>query len=201
MKNYATILMMATLLGSSTGFAQNAVNHTKTVTGTPCVTMGPTAHHHKKHHAAKGIAAAPRHHNKTVAHHYHAVKKQPIARTIESISIDDKYAVAIVSIKNGEVYVNDSLITTVKNPLCEDHKIVINYIAPPPPPPPAHVVTEVVEHVQTNTYTGEKAEGMLGVWGTSNCCEEGVVVDDVMPGSAACKAGLRPGDVITKIND
>ena len=200
MKNYATILMMAGLLGTSTGFAQNAVNHPKTVNGAPCVTMGPTTtHHHKKHHvAAKGVAAAPKHHPKAVAHHHHAVKPQPVMKTLETISVDDHLSTAIVSIKNGEVYINDSLVTSIKNPQCEDHRLIINFIAPPPPAP---VVTETIETIKTNTYTGEKSEGMLGVWGTSNCCEEGVVVDDVMPGGPACKAGLRRGDVITKIND
>ena len=197
MKNYMIILLTtATLLSGSAGFAQQAANQKKTVAGSPCYTMGKTVHHYKKHHA-KSVAAVARPH-KAVAHHHHAVKKEPIRPTIESISIDDRYSVAIVSIKNGEVYVNDSLLTTIKNPLCEDHKIIINYIAPPPPPP---APVTAVEHIATNTYTGEKAEGMLGVWGTSNCCEEGVVVDEVLPGGPACKAGIERGDVITKIND
>ena len=197
MKNYIIILLViAAIASSNAGFAQGTANQKKTVAGTPCNTMGTTVHHYKRHHA-KSVAAVTRPH-KAVVHYHHAVKKEPIRPTVESISIDDRYSVAIVSIKNGEVYVNDSLLTTIKNPMCEDHKIIINYITPPPPPP---APVTVVEHVTANTYTGEKAEGMLGVWGTSNCCEEGVVVDEVLPGGPACKAGIERGDVITKVND
>lgn len=189
---------MAAIAGSNAGFAQGTANQKKTVAGTPCNSMGQTVHHYKRHHHTRSSVAAVARPHKAVVHHYHAVKKEPIRPTIESISIDDRYPVAIVSIKNGDVYVNDSLLTTIKNPQCEDHKIIINYITPPPAPP---APVTVVEHVSANTYTGEKAEGMLGVWGTSNCCEEGVVVDEVLPGGPACKAGIERGDVITKIND
>jgi len=157
--------------------------------------MGGTAHHSKKHHAKK-VAVATTTHTKAVVHRRHVVKKAPVTmRTVESISIDDHYSVAIVSIKNGEVYVNDSLITTVKNPQCEDHKIIINYVAPSPP-----VKVVEVEQVKENTYTGEKAEGMLGIFG-AGYCDNGVVINDVLPGGPACKAGIERGDVITKIND
>ncbi len=197
MKNYIIgSLMLASVLGGNAVYAQNTKQ--KAGSAGPCTTMGTTAvHHHKKHHPKKigGVAAVAKPH-KAIVHRRHIINKEPIRPTLETISVDNHSATTIVSIKNGDVYINDSLVTVVKNPQCEDHRLIINYIAPPPPP----AVTDI-EQLKTNTYTGEKAEGMLGVWGSSNCCEDGVVIDDVMPGSPACKAGLGRGDVITKIND
>ena len=188
------LLILGSALVSNTGFAQT---YPKTVLG-PC-TSGETVHHVKKHHIKKhpatGVAVVPKPHTKAIVHRRPVVKKAPLLRTVEAISIDNKYSVAIVNFRDGKIYVNDSLLTSIENLVCDERKIIINYTAPPPP------AVTVIEQLKTNTYTGEKAEGMLGLWGSSNCCEDGVVIDDVLPGGPACKAGLGRGDVITKIND
>ena len=196
MKNYIIIpLAIASVFSTNSIFAQSTANQRK-AEKTPCNTMVTASVHHRKHINKGVVAHAKKHYGKAMAHH-NVVKMQPAAPMQETVSVDDHYPVAIVSIKDGDVYVNDSLVATVKNPKCENHKIVINYIAPPPPPP-APAVTESIEHVKVNTYTGEKAEPMLGVLAADY--DNGVVVDEVLPGGPACKAGISVGDVITKVN-
>ncbi len=182
------LLGAATILSSTDGFAQKVANVKKTGTTTPCNTMTTrtTKVHHKKRVG------------KPVAHRKHVVKKRPIApvvRSQETITLDDHSATAIVSIRDGNVYVNDSLVTTIKNPKCEDHRLIINYIVPQPAP------ITVIERVTTNTYTGEKpVRGMLGV-SVADDCKIGAMIRHIVPCSPASKAGLYPGDVITKVDD
>ena len=171
MKKYIiALLILGSILDGNEGFAQKTKKRS-----TPCNTMVTTPHHY----------------GKRIAKH-HPVKHHPIKRVDETITIDDHSATAIVNIKNGNVYVNDSLVTTVKNPKNEDHRIIINYIMPPAPE---------VEHVKVNTYTGQMpAKGMLGVK-VSDECMAGAMIEHVIPCSAADKNGLLPGDLITKIDD
>ena len=171
MKKYLVILLA---LASIQGHALAQGKHKS-----PCNTMttAPVKHHHK------GLAK------------HHTGKKRPTPRVDETITIDDHSATAIVNIKDGKVYVNDSLVAQVKNPKNEDHRIIVNYIAPPPQP-----VAEI-EHVQVNSYTAEKPmKGMLGVR-VADGCTAGAVIADIIPCSPAESNGLFPGDVITKVND
>ncbi len=177
MKTYIiALLVLITVFNSSTGFAQ-----TSKVKRSPCNTMVSNTKHHK-------------HHGKSMAKHH--VVKRAVPRVDETISLDDRSATAIVNIKDGDVYVNDSLVATVKIPKNEDHRIIINYIAPPPPAPVAEI-----EHVKVNSYTGEMPmKGMLGVR-VDDECMAGAAIEQVIPCSAADKMGLMPGDLITKIDD
>ena len=181
MKKYMIILLIITsILNGDRVFSQTSAKHHKIVNrGTPCNTM----------------VTRPKHYGKSLAKH-HPVKRHPIKRVEETITIDDHSATAIVNIKNGNVYVNDSLVTKIRNPKNEDHRIIINYITPPPQP----TVTEI-EHVKINAYTAERpAKGMLGVR-VSDECMAGAMIQDIIPCSAAEKNGLFPGELITKIND
>lgn len=181
MKKYIILLMVLVSVSSNMVFAQNTVKHHKTAKKhTPCNTMAAAPEYHHKYHG-KGIAK------------HHVAKKHP-HRVQETVNIDDHLNTAIVSIKDGNVYVNDSLVTTVKDPKHEDHRLIINYITPPPAP------VTVIEHEKVNSYTGEKPMPMMGVLG-DDYFDGGVEVDEVLPCSPADKAGLFPGDVITKIND
>jgi S1-C subfamily serine protease len=138
------------------------------------------------------MVTSHKHHYKHIAKHHTA--KKPVPRVDETINIDDYSATAIVNIKDGDVYYNDSLIAHVKNPKNEGHRIIINYIAPQPQ-------VTVIEHARTNTYTGEMpAKGMLGVQVFDDCMP-GARINRVIPTSPADKIGLEPGDMITKIND
>ena len=176
MKTYImALLVLITVFNSSTGFSQ-----TSKVKSSPCNTMVSNTKHHK-------------HHGKSVAKHH--VVKRAVPRVDETITVDDRSATAIVNIKDGDVYVNDSLVATVKNPKNEDHRIIINYIAPPPPAPVAEI-----EHVKVNSYTGEMPmKGMLGV--RVDDASDGARIEHIIPCSAADQVGLLPGDVITKVDD
>jgi hypothetical protein len=176
MKKYLIALLgIAAILNSNTGIAQTTRKHHKTATPVGCPPNTDTRHHVAKHHTKR----------KPV---------KPMAMTEETINVDSRFKTAVVEINKGKVYFNDSLITTVKSPKWEDHRIVINYLTPPPP-------VAAVEQLKTNTYTGNMGEqGWLGVY-TCNDCEGGVMVEGTVPCSPADKAGLHSGDVITKIND
>ena len=177
MKKYMIILLIiASILNGDTGLSQTSAKHNKIAKrSTPCNTM----------------VTRPKHYGKSIAKH-HSVKKHPVKRVEETITIDDHSATAIVNIKNGDVYVNDSLVTKIRNPKNEDHRIIINYIMPPTPE---------IEHVKANTFTGERpAKGMLGVR-VSNECMAGAMIQHIIPCSAAEKNGLYPGELITKIDD
>jgi sRNA-binding carbon storage regulator CsrA len=187
MKKYMTIcLLLTSLMSCGELFAQNAAKHKMARRSTPCNTLTTAP---KRHHRTPAKYAAK-----------HSRRTHPVPRPVqETIAVDDRMNTAIVSIKNGDVYINDSLVTTIKNAKNEDHRLIINYIAPPPPPA-ASPVTENIEQLKINTYTGEKAEPMLGVLG-STFYDEGVIVDELLPWGPAPKGGLYPGDVITKIDD
>ncbi len=166
------LLIMTTIFNSNTGFAQTKAKHHKKAVpaGCPVVT---TTHH--KHHVGK---------------------KTPMVMREETITINDYFPTSVVQINKGKIYVNDSLVSKVINPKYENHKIIINYIAPSRTPS-----TESVALSTENTFTGKKSENpILGVH-TCNSCGDGAMVKSILLCGPADKAGLFPGDVITKVND
>jgi len=175
MKKYmSALLVIATMLNYTNSFAQAKTKHHRTarhmVAGCPAV---PVRHHYVKHYV--------KHHAKKPAMHE------------EIIFVDDYSKTASVDINKGKVYINDSLVATLKNPRYENDQIIINYIAPPTP-----VAADVANE---NSYTANNpGKPLLGVF-TCNSCDGGAMIEDIIPCSPADKAGLDPGDVITKIND
>ena len=127
----------------------------------------------------KNVAGCP-----TVTRHW----KKPAFKS-DRFVIDAKGSTSTVTINRGKVYVNDSLITTVKYPRYEDHTIVINYVPPEP-----------INEIKPVTYTGNRALPLLGVV-TCSDCDGGARIEEVIPCSPAEKAGLQPGDVITKVGN
>ena len=144
--------------------------------------------HHKTAKAVAGCPTVP------ARHHYvrhHAKKPVMLERTIY---VDDRSSTATVDLNKGEVYVNDSLVFKLKNPRYEQDRIVISYIVPPATP-------VAMDISKDNSYTANKqGRPLLGVV-TCNYCDKGAIVEDIIPCGPADKAGLDPGDVITRIND
>jgi predicted metalloprotease with PDZ domain len=172
MKKYLIALMiLATVADGTSSFAQTKAKHAKK-------TMGP-------------CGVTPVRHHKAVAKHKAKKPMAPVAMSQETITVDSHSPTSVVDINKGNVYVNDSLVTRVVNPLHEDKRIIINYIAPAAPP-----VT--IERSETKNYTGKMP--MLGVY-IYSCCDNEAMVDGIIPCSPADKAGIFPGDVITSFND
>jgi hypothetical protein len=128
--------------------------------------------------------------DKPKRHMHHPLHKKPIPVMHEdTITVDNHLPITVVQINRGNVTVNDSFVAKVVNPKYENYRIVINNILPQ------------MNVSNTNTFTGNKPERpRLGVY-TSSCCDEGAIIEDIVPCGPADKAGLRPGYLITGIND
>jgi membrane-associated protease RseP (regulator of RpoE activity) len=123
-------------------------------------------------------------------HKHHVAKKTP-KMTQESMVLNENSPTTVVEIKKGIVYVNDKPVAVIKNPRYEDHSIIINTEQP----------EAVLNVITDNSYTGNKPDmPLLGLF-TTNDCNGGAMIHDILPNGPAERAGLYPGDVITKLGD
>lgn len=155
--------------------------------GNAAFAQNTTGHHAKAKHIEGCPDPSPS--KSSLARHHHPRKKHPMVMHEETIVVDDSRATAVVNINRGNIYVNDSLVAKTTHPKYEDYHIIINHVSPPP-----------MAVLNENSFTGMSHERpRLGVY-TSSCCNEGAMIDDVIRCSPADKAGLYPGDLITKID-
>ena len=159
-----------------------------------------SAHHKagisRRNPAAKHIAVhkKPASHKHAVSKHYKRKRngKDYIANIPvlpgKLIAINTESAAQAIEIRNGSVFINDSFVFKIKSLKHEDDKININFIAP------VQLFNSGVNSV------GGVGKAELGVF-VCNKCDNGALIDDIMPCSPADEAGLQPGDVIVKIND
>lgn len=95
----------------------------------------------------------------------------------------------VVEIKNGEVYINGELVGSTDNKTSYK-KIIIDGNADMP------------DFKFTSPWnSGKMNKAMLGVMSAPDNTSDGAAIQQVTPGSPAKKAGLKTGDVITKINE
>jgi C-terminal processing protease CtpA/Prc len=102
------------------------------------------------------------------------------------VSVQSNTNTATVKVKNGVVYVNDSAVSKLAN--SESDEIIIYYTQADE--------TAAPDNEQPKANTDRPRIGVL----TANFYDEGAMVQDVMPYSPADRAGIRPGDVIIRIN-
>jgi len=158
-----------------------AVKHIATKTR---VAKHQPAVHHKKAHRA---AAHP------------VVKRANPVINQENITLNEHKPTTEIEIKNGNVLINDSFVFKIKSLKNEDDKISITTTAP-----------QVIQSNATEKPDNEKEEmeepaapserAMLGVYSTDGS-DAGAKIVSVVPGSPADEAGLRHGDVITRLDD
>ena len=128
----------------------------------------------------------PKHH---VVRHHHVYRKPKMHE--ETITVNTVSPITVVELNKGTVMANDSPVAKIVHPKYEDYHIVINYTAPPPP----------MNVINSNSFTGNNPERpRLGVY-TCSDCDDGAMIEDLVPCGPAEKSGLRPGDVITGIDD
>jgi membrane-associated protease RseP (regulator of RpoE activity) len=109
-------------------------------------------------------------------HHYkHHVKRAPVVAHDETIDINNPTSTGTVEFRKGDLYINGRFVAKVANPKQDDYKVVLNYTAP----------VAIVENTD-NSYTGNMAEKPI--------------IENILPGGPADKAGLDRGDVITKLD-
>jgi membrane-associated protease RseP (regulator of RpoE activity) len=116
-----------------------------------------------------------------------AKPRKPIIPHYETVEVNSAVSPAVVQYTKGRIYVNNNLVATSKHPYNDNYTVWINYTAPPV------VVPEPAKPIITNTPIA-----LLGVY--TNFCNGGAKIDHIIPCSPADKAGLREGDIITKVN-
>jgi membrane-associated protease RseP (regulator of RpoE activity) len=149
----------------------------------------------------------------------------------EEIVINNNNPKTVVEIKNGKIYVDGDEVSDIKNASSEDHKIVINHKGKPHKPHAAAEARERREKEETErTERQEKREqperaepmeradlseqnerkeipehrqhnAILGVYTSKTTPADGAYVTGVIGNSPAEAAGVRIGDIITRINE
>ncbi len=127
------------------------------------------------------------------AHHHHKHHAKPIAcsQVEETVELEGGKQKMEIDIRNGGVYINGDLVSTIVNPKTECHKIVINLRE-----------EDTVEKRKVTLIDEEKTthHAILGVY--TDPAEEkfGARITSVMKNSPASEAGLKAGDLITGVN-
>lgn len=188
-------LLLALLCFFTTADAQKKKTVTKHMTATTTnghhKTAAKTAHKTKTVHKARAIA------HKTSAHKRKGHAK-PAEKNEETVMMDEEGQITTVEIKDGKIYVNGNEVSAMKNANREERTLIINHKAPAtartPEPSAQREENEQEEHTE---HMGGKA--MLGLYAGNG--DNGAVVNDVMDNTPADDAGLRSGDIITKVDE
>lgn len=123
-----------------------------------------------------------------VKHPKGAAKKEPVSK-IANVTVDNHIPSVVVHVKNGRVYVNDSPLMKTSD-FCKGEEIVINY---------KQHRKEADEPSHTDQPRTNAERPRLGVY-TIDFFDEGALVQDIMIYSPADRIGIRPGDVILRVN-
>ncbi len=157
-----------------------------------------------KKHADKPVAKKPAAKHKPTAkpaikhakvtHH----EVEPV-RHEEKVTLNEKATSATVEIKNGEVFINNTFYFKIRSLKNEDDKITVDYVPPAPvvAPPVTKTDNNKEEEEEESENTGK---AMLGVY-SLDAEDGGAIIESVVPGSPADEAGLRRGDVITRLDE
>ncbi len=183
MKNVLFILMLGISLGCSTSSLAQVRKSTKT----------KLVHKPNTLVAVKKDTAIKHHH---LAHH-HKKHTSVVTENEETIELEGHDQKMVVEVKNGGMYVNGDLVSTIGNAKKEDHKVVINLRDDVP----NNSADEHEKRVARSAgYEDEYYyKAMLGVY-TETVGGDGAKVLTVMRNSPADEAGIMPGDIITYIN-
>ena len=129
----------------------------------------------------------------------HAVKKhhkkRPIACTQkeEVIELENGHQTMVIEVKQGGLYINNDLVSTVGDARKECHKIIINIRE-----------DDTLEEKTVAVFDAEKPHthrAILGVYTDPYGDANGARVSSVVSNGPADDAGIRKGDLITKIGN
>jgi serine protease Do len=127
-------------------------------------------------------------------------KIKPVRKTIQKqeetivIKKDDNSPQTIVEIKKGGVYINGEKVAESNTGPNVHKKIIIDNSVDAPLPP------DVPDANVYGDMPASERKAMLGVYTGKAEDVNGAEIQRIMPNSGADKAGLKEGDVITKIN-
>ncbi len=176
-------------LASSTAFAQSKTDTKKTTkpANTTKVATTPVAAIKPKSVVADTAKKAKLVKKKVVK----KTKIVPPTPKQQMIEVDENGKQAVVEIKNGNMYVNGDLVSTIEDAKKESHKIVIN------------LKEEEKKKDDPKLYSSEDEmplrKAMLGVYTEQYGDYEGARISYVVAYSPADDAGLMSGDLITEV--
>jgi serine protease Do len=150
---------------------------------------------HKTTRHATAKHAAAKHKSKK---HFAAKSREKNEETV-FLDEDNGETKTTVEIKNGKVYVNGNEVSAMKNAMKEDRTIIINHKAPVAAAPREETMPQRENRGETMEHGSGKA--MLGVYAGGSDDNNGAEITGVTDNSPADDAGLRTGDVITKVDD
>ncbi len=128
-------------------------------------------------------------HKSTVAKPKPKKHVQKVTQQQEVLELDHSSGTVVVEVKNGGLYIDNELVSTIKNAKTEDHKIVVRLSDDD------NEDKKVKERTTTQVHRGS-----IGVYLETNSDNKGATVLSTVPFGPAWDAGIRAGDVITKVN-
>lgn len=120
----------------------------------------------------------------------HKVIKKMVTQREQNIELDNQDGKAVVEIKEGNVYVNGDLLSTIDDVKKENHRITINI---------KDNDKEEKQSPQFDLSETPVRRAMLGVYTDLYGDFEGARVNYIIPNSPADDAGLMNGDIITYV--
>ena len=154
-----------------------------------------------------GAASATKHPKSDSTKHaavwHHKARPKVVSEQEETIELEHNENETTIEVKDGNMYVNGDLISTIKDANKEHHKILIK-VKDDKPGGNADRAEERVEKYDPYYFDGDYSDRsrrtVLGVLTDHYGDYDGAHISSVVRNSPADDAGLLPGDLIIQIN-
>ena len=125
----------------------------------------------------------------TAVKKHHKRKPTAVTQTEEAIELENGKQKMEIDIRNGGIYINNDLVSTIKDAKKENHKIILNIRE-----------EDTVKKTVADDAEVAMHRAMLGVYTETGSNNNGARVMDIKRNSPAAEAGLHIGDLITMLN-
>lgn len=127
----------------------------------------------------------------TMAQNKQSSKERKESKSEETIIVRNGSGSTTVEVKDGEVFINGEKMANGKNPTSVNKKIIIR----------DNGGKSQMSWIDDEELAMPTRKAMLGIYTKTDENNDGAAIDMVSPNSGADKAGLRKGDIITRIDD